>query len=406
MDLTNFDPDAPIDVASVDQALMTTRAVRRRLDLERPVDDQVILDCIDIAEQAPSGGNQGSRRWIVVRDQELKDRLAEIYMESAGRWMIEQHDKLEGTGHPQEKVMASAAHLARHLAEVPVIVIPTIIGVHDGSGRPGLFDSVIQSVWSFCVALRARGLGSAWTTAILGRRDDLAELLGIPEGMTQIVMLPVAHMTGTSVHLAPRLPAREVTYFDGFARTWERGPSDPPCLADGPGAVVEVDIKAPPRVVWPFVTDIDFGSDHSGEFTGARWADGFDGPALGARFVGANTHPAIGEWEVPCFVDRFEEHRSFGWVTSDPDSPGAQWRFELQPIAGATRLRYRVILGPGPSGITMAISSMPDKEPRILARRIGEHRDNMQRVVDAIKVAAEAVPRPDRPSGGTTAPLS
>ena len=197
-----------IDISSVDEALSTTRAVRRRLDLERPVDQQIILDCIDIAEQAPSGGNQGSRRWIVVRDQRLKDRLAEIYMESAGEWMISAHDKLEGTGHPQEKVMASAAHLAKHLAEVPAIVIPTIIGVHDGSGRPGLFDSVIQSVWSFCVAMRARGLGTAWTTAILSREDDLAELLGIPDGMTQIVMLPVGWMKGTDVKPAPRLPAR------------------------------------------------------------------------------------------------------------------------------------------------------------------------------------------------------
>ena len=98
---------------------------------------------------APSGGNQGSRRWIIVQDQEIKDRIAEIYMESAGQWMIASYEKLEGTGHPQEKVMASAAHLAQHLSEVPAIVIPTIIGVHDGSGRPGLFDSVIQSTWSF-----------------------------------------------------------------------------------------------------------------------------------------------------------------------------------------------------------------------------------------------------------------
>ncbi|MEL6983278.1 MAG: nitroreductase family protein, partial [Actinomycetota bacterium] len=157
---------ADLDVASVDGALTTTRAVRLRLDLERPVDQEVILDCIDVAEQAPSGGNQGSRRWIVVRDPELKARLAELYMESAGQWMIEARDRIADTDHPQRRVMASAAHLAEHLAEVPAIVIPTIIGEHDGSGRPGLFDSVIQSVWSFCVALRARGLGTAWTTAI------------------------------------------------------------------------------------------------------------------------------------------------------------------------------------------------------------------------------------------------
>ena len=168
-----------IDVSSVDEALTTTRAVRRRLDLERPVEHQILLDCIDVAEQAPSGGNQGSRRWIIVTDQAVKDRLAEIYMDSAGRWMIESSNKIAGTGHPQERVVASAAHLAEHLAEVPAIVIPTIIGVHDGSGRPGLFDSVIQAVWSFSVALRARGLGSAWTTAILSRQDDIADLLSV-----------------------------------------------------------------------------------------------------------------------------------------------------------------------------------------------------------------------------------
>ena len=394
-----------IDISSVDEALSTTRAVRRRLDLERPVDQQIILDCIDIAEQAPSGGNQGSRRWIVVRDQRLKDRLAEIYMESAGEWMISAHDKLEGTGHPQEKVMASAAHLAKHLAEVPAIVIPTIIGVHDGSGRPGLFDSVIQSVWSFCVAMRARGLGTAWTTAILSREDDLAELLGIPDGMTQIVMLPVGWMKGTDVKLASRLPAREITYFDGFAKTWESGPSDPPCLADGPGVVVEVDVKASPSTVWPFVTDISFGADYSAEFVGARWAEGQDGPALGAEFIGSNTHEVIGEWDVSCFVDRYELERSFGWATSDIDNPGARWRFELQQIAGATRLRYRLILGPGPSGINQAIDRSPEKEPRIIDFRLREHRTNMQNVVDAIKVAAEAA-QPSKKAGTVKAPLS
>ena len=145
-------------------------------------------------------------------------------MESAGQWMIASYEKLEGTGHPQEKVMASAAHLAQHLSEVPAIVIPTIIGVHDGSGRPGLFDSVIQSTWSFCVALRARGLGSAWTTAILSRRDDLAELLGIPEGMTQIAMLPVAWMKGTDVRLAPRRPARRSPTSIALRQPGRRGP--------------------------------------------------------------------------------------------------------------------------------------------------------------------------------------
>ncbi len=83
--------------------------------------------------------------------------------------------------------------------------------------------------------------------------------------------------------------------------------------------------------------------------------------------VGSNTHEAIGQWDVPCFVDRYGERRSFGWVTSDIANPAAQWRFDLAAIAGATRLRCRVGLGPGPS-------QMPDKEPRILARRCPEPR--------------------------------
>ena len=371
--------------------------MRRRLDLDRPVDHRVILDCIDIAEQAPTGGNQGSRRWIVVRDQPTKDRLAALYMDAGGAWMIEQHERLAGSDHPQEKVMASAAHLARHLAEVPVIVVPTIIGVHDGSGRPGLFDSVIQSVWSFCVALRARGLGSAWTTAIFSRQDEFCDVLGIPTGMTPIAMLPVGWMKGSPVRLAPRLPAREITYVDRFARTWERGPSDPPRLADGPGVVVETDIAATRSAVWRFVTDIGFGARFSDEFVGARWVDTADSPddelpaapRVGARFIGTNTRADMGTWDVECFVDRCKPRREFGWVTSDPERPGAQWCFALESIAGGTRLRYRVVLGPGPSGLTQAISRAPDREARIIAGRLDGLRTNMERVLAGIKAAAE-----------------
>lgn len=378
-----------LDVAAIDGVLTTTRAVRRRLDLDRPVDDQIILDCIDVAEQAPSGGNQGSRRWLIVRDPRLKAGLAELYLSTAGTWMIEARDRIAGTGHPNEAVMRSAAHLAEHLAEVPAIVIPTIIGRHDGSGRPGLFDSVIQAAWSFCVALRARGLGTAWTTAILSAEDETADLLDIPDTMTQIAMFPVAWTTGTEFGTSPRYPAREIAYFDGFARTWERGPSDPPRHADGPGAIVEVDIDAPVEAVWNLVTDIGLGSRFSEEFLGADWTGDSAGPALGATFEGRNTHPAIGEWSVPCFVDVYEEQRAFGWCTSDPDDPGARWRFELETIAGAVRLRHKLVIGPGPSGITAAIESMPDKEPRILHRRITEHRANMERVVAGIKELAE-----------------
>lgn len=176
---------------------------------------------------------------------------------------------------------------------------------------------------------------------------------------------------------------------DDNTHTWERGPSNPPCLADGPGTVVEVEIDAARDRVFELVTDISFGARFSAEFTGARWADGYDGPALGAQFIGSNTHEAIGEWEVPCFVHRYVDGREFGWVTSDPDNPGARWWFELESIADTTRLRYHLILGPGPSGISAVIAAMPDKEPKILVRRIQEHRANMQRVVAGMKAESE-----------------
>ena len=170
-----------LDHAAVDEVLATTRAVRRRLDLDRPVDNQLLLDCIDLAEQAPTGGNMGSRRWVIVRDQAVKDQLASLYRETALPFLAAAAERLRGTGHPQAKVMASALYLAEHLAEVPAIVIPTIIGRHDGSGRPGLFDSVIQAAWSFCLALRARGLGTTWVTAALQDEAKVKEILGIPD---------------------------------------------------------------------------------------------------------------------------------------------------------------------------------------------------------------------------------
>ena len=379
----------PSTTAAVDEVLTTTRAVRRRLDLERDVGDEIILDCIEVAEQAPTGGNQGSRRWLIVRDPELKQRLADLYRDVIGNRMIEARDRLAGTGDPRERAMLSAGHLAEHLGEVPAIVIPVILGRHDGSGRPGLFDSVIQSAWSFCLALRARGLGTAWTTAGLAKADEIKELLGIPDDVTEIAMFPVAWTVGTDFKPARRHPAREIAYFDGYARTYERGPSDPVRIADGPGTVVEADVRAEPAAVWAEVTDINLPARFSEEFQGAEWTGGHDGPSLGACFVGRNHHPGRGDWEARCFVDVFTEQVAFGWCTSDVGNPGARWRFELEPVVGGTRLRFRGILGPGPSGLDEIISARPDLEPRIIGRRMAEHRSNMQRVVEGIKAHIE-----------------
>ncbi|MFT4863909.1 MAG: nitroreductase [Ilumatobacter sp.] len=382
-----------IDVGAVDHALTTTRAVRRRLDLERTVDNQIILDCIDVAEQAPTGGNLSSRRWLVIREPRLKQALADLYMAGAGQWMANAADRLKGTGDPQEKNMASAKHLAENLANVPAIVIPTIIGRHDGSGRPGLFDSVIQSGWSFCVALRARGLGTAWVTAALADQEKVKELLGIPEHMTEIAMFPVAWTKGTDFSPAPRPPARTVTFFDGWAQTFESGPSNPVRLVDGPGTVAEVDINAPAAAIWPFLTDIGLSSRFSNEFQGAEWVAGTlvgGQPIVGSSFVGTNENPSLGEFKVPSFIDTYEQDVAFGWRTSSVENPGARWRFEIEPNGSGSRLRYTAALGPGPSGLTIAIESMPDKEHRIIYRRIEGLYANMRKVVVGIKKLAEA----------------
>jgi nitroreductase len=377
-----------IDAAHVDAALTTTRAVRRRLDLGRDVDNQILLDCIDIAEQAPTGGNLGSRRWLIVRDPAVKADLARLYNERTGPWMAASAERLAGTGHPQEKVMASAAFLAAHLAEVPALVIVTIIGRHDGSGRPGLFDSVIQAAWSFCVALRARGLGSSWVTAVFGDETRVKELLGIPADHTEIVMLPVAWTRGTDFRPAGRPPARSITYFDAYGRTFEAGPQPQVRLADGPGTIVETDIKAPAARVWALVTDLNVPAAFSSEFLGAQWES--EDRGAGATFLARNHHPAVGEYQMRCWVDARDENRAFGWRTADPGQPGARWRFDLEQAPGRTRLRFSVTIGPGASATSMAMARMPDKEDRIVLRRIREMRDNMRATVEGIRALAES----------------
>jgi nitroreductase len=247
-----MEPATPEYQHIVDHALTTTRGLRKRLDFDRPVEDQVILDCIDVAEQAPTGGNNGSRRWMIIRDQTVKDRMAELYLSAGVEWVIETAKRLEGTGHQNEKLMAGARHLGENIARTPALVIPTVMGRHDGSGRPGLFDSVIQSAWSFMVALRSRGLGTVWTTMYLNEADAVAELLGLPDQVTQICLFPVAYSIGTDFKpTARRYPAREIAYFDRY------GHNRP---ADGErGLVAEVDIKARPELIQPLLDQTEAG---------------------------------------------------------------------------------------------------------------------------------------------------
>ncbi len=170
--------------------------------------------------------------------------------------------------------------------------------------------------------------------------------------------------------------------------TFRSGPSDPIAFADGPGTYAEIRIAAEPSRVWALVTDIELPAGYSEEFRGAEWV-GSVGPALGASFIGRNENEFLGSWDIECHVDRFEVERVFGWCTDDVAEPGPRWWFTLTPCDGGTDLRFDLTLGPGRSGLTMAIESMPEKEPRIIGRRLRDLHENMRRTVEGIRDLAE-----------------
>jgi uncharacterized protein YndB with AHSA1/START domain len=159
--------------------------------------------------------------------------------------------------------------------------------------------------------------------------------------------------------------------------------------ADGPSVQVEVLIDAPIGRVWELASDIALPARFSAELQEAHWLDGVEGAAPGARFVGRSRHPSAGEWETTCVVTVAEPDRSFRWAVGDPDHPSASWGFELEPEGSGVRLRQWARLGPAPSGLTPAILAMPEKEERIVARRLEEHRANMVVTVEGIKALAE-----------------
>jgi uncharacterized protein YndB with AHSA1/START domain len=238
------------------------------------------------------------------------------------------------------------------------------------------------------LALRARGLGTAWTTIILGKRRELAEVLGIPEGVTPIVLLPVAWTIGTDFKPAARRPASHITWFDHWGYTNAQPFDGQSLLAAQPGVTVEVDIAAPARRVWELVTDINLPARFSDEFQGAEWVDA-DGPRLGASFVGRNKRDDR-EWQTTSFVVACDPPRVFAWNVSDPERPGAQWRFELDQVGDTTRLRQCMTMGPGMSGTSRAMENEPDKAQEILAARRETLRRNMELTTQGMKRLAES----------------
>jgi hypothetical protein len=154
--------------------------------------------------------------------------------------------------------------------------------------------------------------------------------------------------------------------------------------ADGPSVEVETFIKASPGEVWTLVSDITIPVQFSDELEEATWLDD-------TRFTGRSRHAAIGEWETTCTVVACDPESLFAWVVGDPENPSAQWRFSLEGEGKGSRLRQWMRMGPAPSGLNIAIEAMPDKEERIIARRLDEHRANMQLTVDGIRDLAESV---------------
>ena len=206
------------DLAQTDALLSTTRAVRRRLDFDRPVPDDVLLECLQLAVQAPTGSNRQGWRWMVVRDPDKKEALADIYRRCGGEYLAAAAKEAD-TGSQTGRVIDSANYLAQRLGEVPVMVIPMIIGrLEDDTtnSAAGLLGSIIPAMWSFQLALRSRGLGSCLTTIHLGAEQEAAEVLGIPPHMTQAGLLPVAYTKGTDFKPAARPPVEEITYLDTY----------------------------------------------------------------------------------------------------------------------------------------------------------------------------------------------
>jgi nitroreductase len=203
--------------------LTTTRTVRRRLDLIRPVDVEVVRDCLALALQAPTGGALQGWRWIVVTDPVVRSGVRDLFLASleqasGGR----RPTKTEGSA---DRMLDGAWHLATHLDQVPVLVVACIQGRLTPRTTPAraaaLYASIYPAVWSLQLALRSRGLASALTTVHLERQSAMADLLGIPDDVTQAALIPIAHLIGADLRPARRRPVSEVAYLDHWGVPWE-----------------------------------------------------------------------------------------------------------------------------------------------------------------------------------------
>lgn len=208
---------------TVDELLTTTRSVRKRLDFSKPVSREVITECLDLALQAPTGSNAQGWQWVFVEDPAKKKALADIYRANANPYLdLPKPERGDIRDEQADAVMSSARYLTDNFEKAPVLMIPCLEGRPDGAPAgigASFWGSLLPAVWSFMLALRSRGLGSAWTTLhLLGDGEkEAAELLGIPfEQYTQGGLFPIAYTLGADFKKAKRLPAEQFSHWDSW----------------------------------------------------------------------------------------------------------------------------------------------------------------------------------------------
>ncbi len=215
-----------------DQLLSTTRAVRKRLDFERDVPMSTIKECMDLAVQAPSGSNAQGWQFVFVTDQEKRQKIGEYYHETFSHYRhmpfaihkLHSDSADASLANSQERSASSADYLADNMGKAPVLMIPCIAGRIDNaeganaSAQAGTMGSIIPAAWSFMLAARARGIGTAWTTLHLAHEKAVAELLGIPyESFTQVALIPIAYTKGTDFKPAYRPPVESVMHINQWS---------------------------------------------------------------------------------------------------------------------------------------------------------------------------------------------
>jgi nitroreductase len=209
------------DLNMTDALLSTTRAVRKRLDLDRAVPREVLLECVALSQQAPTGSNTQGWRWVLVDDADKRKALGQFYGGMAGGYLAAASAAAASSGDQQtRRVYDSAMWLIENMGKVPVIAIPCIQG-NLGPDTPlvmqaSQYASIYPAVWSFQLALRSRGLGSTLTTLHLFKAQEVAELLGIPDGFAQVAMLPVGYTKGTDFKRAQRPGPETITHWNGW----------------------------------------------------------------------------------------------------------------------------------------------------------------------------------------------